>query len=150
MALANRIKVVGDAELSRIHEETVEVLETTGVEFQSEEALALFKSNGAEVSGHRVKFPRPLLESSIESAPSSLNLWGRDEVKRITIGKGQPHTHVEPSNGCVLTQDMDRGRRSSTMADLVDFFKLARWWTGPLPMKSAQGSTPRTQALQAG
>ncbi len=125
MALASRIKVVGDAELSRIHEATVEILEKTGIEFKSEEALALFKANGAEVSGHRVKIPRALLEKSIESAPSSITLWGRDEAKKITIGQGQPRTHVEPSNGCVFTHDMDRGRRASTMADLINFFKLA-------------------------
>ena len=125
MALANRIKVVGDSELSGIHEATVEVLEKTGVEYKSDEALALFKENGAEVDGHRVKIPRTLLEKCLESAPSSITLWGRNEERNIVIGEGQTRTHVEPSNGCVSTHDIDRGRRSSTMADLIDFFKLA-------------------------
>ncbi|VFQ43201.1 trimethylamine methyltransferase family protein [Desulfoluna butyratoxydans] len=125
MALANRINVVGTDELARIHEATVQVLETTGVEFKSDEALALFKQNGAEVDGHRVKIPRSLLEKSLESAPSSISLWGRDKETVVTLGEGQTRTHVEPSNGCVFTHDMERGRRASTMADLIDFFKLA-------------------------
>ncbi|MCG8471351.1 MAG: trimethylamine methyltransferase family protein [Desulfobacterales bacterium] len=125
MALASGIKVVKNPELSRIHEATVEVLEQTGVEYKSEEALALFRENGAVVDSHRVKIPQTLLEKCIESAPSTLKLWGRDESKSIVIGEGQTRVHVEPSNGCVFTHDMDRGRRSSTMADLIDFFKLA-------------------------
>ncbi|WP_300673721.1 trimethylamine methyltransferase family protein [Desulfoluna sp.] len=125
MALANRINVVGSDELSRIHEATVQVLETTGVEFKSDEALALFRENGAQVDGHRVKIPRALLEKSLGTAPSSITLWGRDEKKCVTLGEGQTRTHVEPSNGCVFTHDMDRGRRSSTLADLIDFYKLA-------------------------
>lgn len=112
--------------LEEIHEASVKVLETVGVELKSETALELFKSRGAVNDGNRVKIPRKMLESSIESAPSSFVLHGRNEAQSITIGEGQERTHVEPSNGCIHAQSLDGGRWLAGIEDLVNFIKLAQ------------------------
>src|SRR5665648_630974 len=43
----SRVEVLTLQEIEQIHAATVEVLETVGVEFQQEEALAVLRANGA-------------------------------------------------------------------------------------------------------
>ncbi|MEH0022608.1 MAG: trimethylamine methyltransferase family protein [Desulfobacter sp.] len=119
------IRMQDRQELEEIHEATVEVLETIGVDFKSDAALEVFKSGGALLDGDRVRIPRTLLETSIDTAPDSFMFHGRNPEKSIRIGKGQDRTHVEPSNGCIHAQSLDKGRWIAGIRDLVDFFKLA-------------------------
>jgi len=126
MALNNFIEVMGDKALTTIHDATMEVLADTGVEFQNQEALTLFKSHGAAVDGKRVKFSPQLIEKSIETAPASFTLFARDEQRSIVVGEGQPRTHVEPSNGTIHAQSLEKGRTIAVMDDLINFIKLAQ------------------------
>ena len=112
--------------LEEIHEASVKVLETVGVELKSQTALELFKAKGADLDGNRVKIHRKLIETAIDTAPSSFVLHGRNEERSITIGEGQTRTHVEPSNGCIHAQSLDKGRWLAGIEDLVNFYKLAQ------------------------
>jgi trimethylamine--corrinoid protein Co-methyltransferase len=120
------IQIQSKHELEEIHDATIKVLETVGVELRSKEALMLFKAKGASVDGSRVKINRTLIEKSIETAPSSFILHGRNDERSITIGEGQLRTHVEPSNGCIYAQSQEHGRRLGTLEDFVNFIKLAQ------------------------
>lgn len=126
MALSQFLQIQNKHELEEIHEATIKVLETVGVEFQSETVLNLFRARGAAVEGSRVKINRNLLESSIESAPSSFVLHARNTDRSVTVGEGQTRTLVEPSNGCIYAQSLDRGRRLGTIDDFVNFIKLGQ------------------------
>jgi len=126
MADPRFIRMQDRQELEEIHGASVKVLETVGVELQSHAALSLFKSRGALLDGNRVKIPRKMVETSIESAPASFILHGRNEARSITIGEGQTRTHVEPSNGCIHAQSLDKGRWIAGIEDLTNFFKLAQ------------------------
>jgi trimethylamine--corrinoid protein Co-methyltransferase len=126
MGLANKIRVVETEVLNQVHEATVEILETVGIEFQLDEAVEILKQGGARVEGHRVFIPRKMLDVAIEAAPASFKLWGRDEEKSIIMGEGQTRVHVEPSNGPVFAQDIKGGKRKGTMEDLINFYKLAQ------------------------
>lgn len=126
MSHSRYFQIQSKHELEQIHDATIKVLETVGVEFRSEEALMLFKASGASVDGSRVKMSRNLIERSIESAPSSFMLHGRNDERSITIGEGQLRTHVEPSNGCIYAQSHEHGRRLATLDDFVNFIKLAQ------------------------
>ncbi len=125
MALEHFIQLVGEEKLDGVHEATVEVLEKVGVDLQFAPALELFKSRGAVLDGNRVKIPRRMLESAIETAPAAFTLWARDEEKSLTVGKGQLRTHVEPSNGSIYAQNREKGRWLASITDLINFFKLA-------------------------
>lgn len=126
MGLHSLIQVLDREDLDSIHNASMEVLETVGVELKNEEALAIFKAKGAMLDGERVMVPSKMVEDAIESAPASFTLFARDEEKSILIGEGQQRTHVEPSNGNIYVHDMARGRRLATLSDLIDFFKLAQ------------------------
>ncbi|MBM9520394.1 trimethylamine methyltransferase family protein [Desulforhopalus vacuolatus] len=126
MVSSRFIQMQDKHELEEIHEAAVKVLETVGVEFQSESALNVFKARGAAVEGSRVRINRNLIETSIESAPSAFMLHGRNGDQSVTIGEGQAHTLVEPCNGCIYAQSLDRGRRIGGIDDLVNFIKLSQ------------------------
>lgn len=126
MSLHSLIEVLSSSELQQIHDASMEVLESVGVEILNKEALEIFKAGGATVNGNRVTLPSNVVEAAIESAPASFTLTGRDPKKTIIIGEGQTRTHVEPSNGNVNVQDLKHGKRTATLPDLIDFFKLAQ------------------------
>jgi len=126
MGLHSLIQVFGREDLNTIHDASMEVLETVGVELKNEEALSFFKSNGATLDGERVMIPSKMVEDAIDSAPASFTLFARNEEKSIVIGEGQQRTHVEPSNGNIYVHDMAHGRRLASLSNLIDFFKLAQ------------------------
>lgn len=126
MGLHSLIEVLSIKDLQRVHDASLEILGSVGVEILNKEALSRFKAGGATVDGNRVMLPAKLVESSIESAPSSFVLTARDPKKSIVIGEGQIRTHVEPSNGNVNIQDLKHGKRVATLPDLIDFFKMAQ------------------------
>ena len=66
------LRVLSDAEIERLHEKSLEVLQTTGVKITHKEALARLKRAGAKVEEHsgRVRFPAPMVKELLESAPS--------------------------------------------------------------------------------
>ncbi len=126
MAKLSKTKLLNETELDRLHETTVELLETVGVELEAEDALTIFAEKGAKVEGNRVFIPGKMVEEAIESAPETFTLHGRDEKKSIRIGGEQVRPWVEPSNGPVFAHDMERGRRTGTLQDLINFYKLAQ------------------------
>jgi trimethylamine--corrinoid protein Co-methyltransferase len=126
MALESYIRMMSHQDLNRIHNASLEVLDQVGVEFLLEDALQIFKTHGATIDGSRVMLPGKLVEDAIESSPASFKLWGRDLKKTILVGEGQERTHVEPSNGAIYAQDLERGKRPGTLEDLINFYKLAQ------------------------
>lgn len=124
MLKANRFRLADDEMLDQIHEATVEVLETCGVDFEDETARQIMKDGGCEVDGWRIKIPRAILEKTIEQAPSSFMFHGRNEEKSFLVGEGQTRPHTDPSFGAVRIHDIKTGYRDCTMDDLTKFFTL--------------------------
>ena len=53
--------LVPDEAVELIHEESLKILEEVGCEFRDDEAIALWKKAGADVTGTRVRIDRALL-----------------------------------------------------------------------------------------
>ncbi|MCF8069226.1 MAG: trimethylamine methyltransferase family protein [Desulfobacterales bacterium] len=118
-----RTKIVGEADLPRIHEAGIELLEQSGAIFEHEEALAVFKRHGARVEGKTVFIPRDMAENAMDLAPVTYRHKARNEVQSVTIGDGfAPHPNV----GCVFCEDMDRGKRRGKLEDYANFQKLSQ------------------------
>ncbi|VFQ46054.1 trimethylamine methyltransferase [Desulfoluna butyratoxydans] len=124
MLKSNRFRLADDEMLDQIHEATVEVLETCGVDFEDETARQIMKDGGCEVDGWRIKIPRAILEKTIDQAPSSFMFHGRNEEKSFLVGEGQTRPHTDPSFGAVRIHDIKTGYRDCTMDDLTKFFTL--------------------------
>ena len=118
-----RTKIVRDAELPRIHEATISLLEETGIVFEHDEALDIFRRHGAKVDGKRVFISRKMAEAAMEQTPPSYLHQARNPEHSVVIGDGiAPHPNV----GCVFCEDLEQGRRRGLLADYANFQKLSQ------------------------
>jgi trimethylamine--corrinoid protein Co-methyltransferase len=111
-----------EQEVRRIHETCLRLLETVGVDFGYEPALAVLRKAGCRMEGQRVFFPPKLVEAQVAKAPAQYTLQARNPEKSVAIG-GE-HIAYIPCYGPPFVTDLDRGRRASTLEDYVNFVKL--------------------------
>ena len=81
-------KMLSDAEVDRIHQGTLDILEKTGATVQHERALKLLEKEGCKVNhtNRRVRFSPELIEDCLKRCPGSFILQRRGEGNDITIG----------------------------------------------------------------
>ena len=126
MALQSKLTMVDRQDLERIHQQTLKILSETGVAFHSEEALTILKDGGARVEGDVAFFPAKMVEEAIEHAPEEFTWHARNPDNSIQVGLKQDRVHVMLDHGSVSIQDLDRGRRNSTLEDLANLYKLGQ------------------------
>lgn len=143
-----RMKIVGDGDLPRIHEASIDILENTGIIFEHEEALKFFKNHGAKVEGKTVFIPRSMAETAMDKTPEVYRHVARNQQQSVTIGDGiAPH----PNLGSVFCEDMDKGKRRGLLEDYANFQKLSQAsdivkLTGAIPVAPSDVQ-PSEQAL---
>jgi trimethylamine---corrinoid protein Co-methyltransferase len=118
-----RFEYFTEQDVRKIHEATLRVLETVGVDFGYEPAIDVFKKAGCKVDGRRVFFSPKMVMDQVRNAPAEYTLQARNPEKNVTIGGD--HIAYIPCYGPPFVHDLDRGRRSSTLEDYTNFVKLA-------------------------
>jgi trimethylamine--corrinoid protein Co-methyltransferase len=114
-----KLNFLDDQQLDNLQEATFSILENTGIQFQSEKALAIFAEHGANVdyASQIVKIPRDLVQKAMSTAPRYFTLGARnpnfdlqlqDGVTYFT-NDGCGHNVVDPTTG---------KQRASTKADV--------------------------------
>jgi len=118
------LAVLSPEELERIHEASMRILESTGIELLDTEALDIFARAGAKVDQEtrRVKIDRRLLMDAVSKAPASFTLHARNPAKSVVIGGD--YLVFSPVGGQAYSTNLDRGRRPGTLADLEELIKL--------------------------
>jgi trimethylamine--corrinoid protein Co-methyltransferase len=110
--------------LETIENNAETILEEIGIEFRDDaEALDLWKGAGADVEGERVRLPRGLARSLIETAPSRFTQHARNPERNVEIGGDA--TVFAPVYGPPFIRSLDEGRRYATIEDFRNFVKLA-------------------------
>jgi trimethylamine--corrinoid protein Co-methyltransferase len=118
-----RSKILGEGDLPRIHEASIDILENTGVIFEHDQALEIFKKHGAKIEGKTVFISRTMAENAMNQAPTVYRHVARNDQQSVTIGDGiAPH----PNIGCVFVEDMDKGKRRGLLEDFTNFQKLSQ------------------------
>ncbi len=120
------LEVLSDAELSQIHEASLEVLSRTGMLVYSPGVLEMLSRAGAKVDPgeRRVRFPASLVEESLKSLPAKMELYDRTLRGSLCIGEGG--RYVASGHNAVFMIDPDTGeRRSAVKSDIADFARLA-------------------------
>ncbi len=114
-----------DDELNDIHQATLDVLEKTGLFFETDEALQVFDGAGAKIDRKNkiVKIPAQLVEDAIESAPSKILLAGRDPKHDKVLEAGRVH-FTNFSEGIVVVDPFNGEHRAPVKADLANAAKL--------------------------
>jgi trimethylamine--corrinoid protein Co-methyltransferase len=147
-----RWDVLNPSELERIHEATLDVLETVGIRFPSERALDVLEKNGCEVdrATQVAKLPRAVVMEAVSLVPDSYVLAGRDPACDMLIdGK---HCYLSNDGSGVFVWDHHKGeKRPSTKADaatsarFVDALANVSYYWGPVV--TSQDVPPATKAL---
>ncbi|MGD0876589.1 MAG: trimethylamine methyltransferase family protein [Anaerolineales bacterium] len=100
------LKILSEEQVEAIHRGSLEILESTGIRFESEKALEYLSKKGCKVdfSQHRVRFPSGLVEECVCQAPSCFRLKGRTPDKDVNLGGNT--LYFSPSPG-MRTVDLD-------------------------------------------
>ena len=125
-ALTRRLsayEVLNQEGLEMIHAASLNILEDIGIDFRDEEALSIWKEQGADVKGERVHIPGALIKKLMETAPNSFTLHARNAERSVEIGGD--NMVFAPNYGSPFVRMGDGERRYGTLADLATFHKLA-------------------------
>jgi trimethylamine--corrinoid protein Co-methyltransferase len=115
--------IVPDEAVELIHEASLAILEEVGCEFRDDEAIAMWKRAGADVTDTRVRIDRALLMELVAKVPAEFTLNARNPDRTVQVG-GNNSIFV-PMYGAPYVRDLDNNRRYGTLADLNNFHKLA-------------------------
>ncbi|MFQ5954932.1 MAG: trimethylamine methyltransferase family protein [Kiloniellales bacterium] len=117
------MEVLDEQGLQLIENNAETILEEIGIEFRGdEEALALWKEAGAEVTGERVRVPRGLARRLIATAPQTFTQHARNPERSVMIGGDS--TVFAPVYGPPFIRSLDDGRRYGTIEDFRNLVKL--------------------------
>jgi len=81
-------EILTEEQIEAIHRASLDVLEETGIRFEHDKALNLFKENGANVdfAEKRVRIPPGMVEECLRRCPSSFRMKARDPKNDLIIG----------------------------------------------------------------
>jgi trimethylamine--corrinoid protein Co-methyltransferase len=87
------LEILTEEQMELIHKNTLDVLQKTGVRFDSKKALKLFKENGCEIDTDKkiVKFSPGLVEECLRKCPSSFQIKGRGSNSELSFGGNTTH-----------------------------------------------------------
>ncbi|TWH45117.1 trimethylamine methyltransferase family protein [Sporomusa sp. KB1] len=114
-----------DYELEAIHETSLEILSSTGIYVEEQDARDYFAAAGAKVDHdkHLVKIPKWLVQEAIFTAPSSFVLAGREPKFDYPLGIGK--VGFANVGIAVSVNDLNTGKnRPSIKKDLADYAHL--------------------------
>jgi trimethylamine--corrinoid protein Co-methyltransferase len=144
------------AQLDRIKQATLDILDTVGVQFQSEKALNLLAEHGVRVdrAAQVAQFPPEIVLAAMAQAPRRFTLGARDVSCDIPVGDGNTYCTTDGC-GVEIIDFATRERRQSTKADLADVSRIqdylssiAFWW--PTLSAGDCGETAQLHELDAG
>ncbi|MCL5104646.1 MAG: trimethylamine methyltransferase family protein [Armatimonadetes bacterium] len=107
----------------RIHAAALQILKKTGVVFQSEEALAIFKNGGARVDGERVYIPESLVDWALKTVPHTFTLHDQEGNPKHEVGAR--NCLYGPGSDCLNILDHRTGEhRAPLVKDLEELVTL--------------------------
>ncbi|MHC5653615.1 trimethylamine methyltransferase family protein [Stappia sp. ICDLI1TA098] len=120
------VEAVSQDQLEAIHLASLEVLETVGIDFINDEALAILKAAGApaEPGTKRVRLDRGLVMQALAAAPAEFTLHARNPAHNLRMGGDSiVWSGVASAPNC---SDAEHGRRPGNQADFRNFVRLSQ------------------------
>jgi trimethylamine--corrinoid protein Co-methyltransferase len=125
--LALRLSVLKPAEIERIHELSLKLLEETGIIVYYPPARELLRSEGASVDETRqlVHIPRRLVEQSLETAPRRVTLTSRNDPGKDCLMAREGGHYARTTTGLNWIIDFQATkRRPVTEQDVVNWTRV--------------------------
>ncbi|SMC88216.1 trimethylamine:corrinoid methyltransferase [Desulfocicer vacuolatum DSM 3385] len=120
----DRMQELNTENLEKIHAASMNLLKNTGVAFNDDEALEIFKQNGHRVEGTTVFFEESDIKKALESAPKRFTVHARNPEKNVEIGEDD--FVFVPGYGAPFVIDAQGDQRQATMEDYDKFCKLVQ------------------------
>jgi len=112
--------------IEKIHNASLDLLETTGICVMDEEALSLFEKAEARVDhqSQMVWLDRGWLMETVAQAPASFTWRARNPERNVRIGGN--NIALAANGGMAYASNLDVGRRRGTLEDYEAFLKLGQ------------------------
>jgi trimethylamine--corrinoid protein Co-methyltransferase len=119
------LTVLSDSDIKRIHDATLDILETCGVKLLRPATLAFLKACGLPVDQdtQTVFFPRNRVADLLGLVPNRIEVFDREGQPTFVLGDGTPR--LAAGHNAVFWLDSDTGEtRPSTVADVERFARI--------------------------
>ena len=113
------VKVLTDQQINKIHQKSLEILETIGVNIPHSEILTRFAEKGAVVDLNKklVKIPSELVMELLSKAGKEFSLYGRDLTKKAEFGFGK-HNYNTSGGQAFWIDKVGAKKRYATLNDV--------------------------------
>ncbi len=111
------LAVLSEEQIQQIHAATLDVLEVTGLTFESGRALQILRKGGCRVDpeAKRVRIPAAVAEQALRQCPSSYTVRSRDPARSVRLGGNTFYYSDMPGRGIL---DLDTLKvRPATLAE---------------------------------
>ena len=120
----DRMQTFSPEQLEKIHAASMDILSKTGVAFNDEPAIELFREKGYRVEKNTVFFTEEQLRAALATAPESFTIHARNPEHNLNVG-GDDFLFL-PAYGAPFIADPDGTQRVGTMADYNNFCRLVQ------------------------
>ena len=110
--------------LDTIHNNSLELLRSTGIKFPSDKALGIFKKHGFRTDGEMVFFEEKDIRQAIAAVPSSFTISARNPAKSIRVGDN--NFVLAPGYGPPFIIEPSGEKREATLRDVQNFCKMVQ------------------------
>ncbi len=119
------LRVLSEDERVQVHERTLRILSQTGVRIDTAQGRRFLREAGADVNEdlHIVRFPRELVESSLELAPKDFMLGARRPGWDLQMNNGNCTMLIDGEAMFILDRHSGE-RRPATFADWLETTRL--------------------------
>ena len=113
-------------EVERIHEHSLDLLETVGIDYKTPRALKVLESFGCPVDYDRTwaSIPREVVEWALQQTRRVVELPARDADRSVVLDGRRPH-HTTDSQGTRVIDLLSGELHDSTAKDLETGFRFA-------------------------
>lgn len=126
MEKIEKLKILSAVEIEKIHANSLEILEKTGVYVYSEDALKIFAGLGLQVEfkSKIVKFPRKVVIECLKMVPGEVTLYNRKGEIAAVLERSKSYA-VSGHNAIYVLDREKNVRRNATKEDVVSFALLS-------------------------
>jgi trimethylamine--corrinoid protein Co-methyltransferase len=146
------LQVLSDDDVQRIHQATLDLIETVGVRFPSERALDILHDHGASIDREKqiARIPGHVVEEAMSKAPAEYVLCAR-ENRDLDLALDGRHAYLAVDGTGIEVLDPYSGeKRVSTKQDVADSMRVADYMEEialAWPPVSAQDCPAETRGL---
>jgi len=120
-------EVLSRADLDKIHDDTLTVLEQTGVDVHEDRSRTLLAAAGARVEGKRVFIGPGLVRDALDKAPKEITIYNREGESAMRLAPGYVYygtgsdvtCYIDPATHERRRTDLDSIRMTARLADAL-------------------------------